>query len=99
MSQLPELATTFAAGAAGCLTMWKLIQKMTAKTADTNNKRVSALFPNGEKREILDIVDALLQSDRDKHKEILALRSEVTGEVQSVRADVARIAKALGIPL
>ena len=88
MMDLPQIAATFAAGAAGTASMFKLLKMMAARRAEPERKRMNSLFPNGEKLDIIERIDDLTLRDRDRHKELHELTSSVE-----------RIAKALGIPL
>ena len=88
MTEPLQIVSTFAAGAAGCLTMMKLLEKVKRWNAEPERKRIAALFPNGEKLQIIERIDELTQHDRDRRKELLELSSNVD-----------RIARALDIPL
>jgi hypothetical protein len=75
MSGPVEIASTFAAGAAGALSMVKLLRMMDHRKGEPERKRIAALFPNGEKAEIIAAIDALKQDARDRHQDILRIES------------------------
>jgi hypothetical protein len=95
MVDIVQVASTFAAGAAGALSMVKLLKIVERRQAEPERKRIASLFPNGEKQQMIDAIDLLRQAATDRHKEVLRAQSDI----EQVRADVARLAKGLGISL
>ena len=83
-----QVVSTFAVGAGGALSMIKLLKMLERRPAVQERKRIAALFPNGEKAEIIGAIDELKQAARDEHKERLELSSQVK-----------RLARELGISL
>ena len=83
-----QIVTTFAVGAGGALSMLKLLKMLERRPAAQERKRIAALFPNGEKAEIIGAIDELKQAARDQHITALTLRSQME-----------RLARELGISL
>jgi hypothetical protein len=88
-----QAVSTFALGAAGCLSMVKLLQTIERRRGKTEpspdeKRRTNRLFPNGEREQIIAAIDDLQLAGRARRKEHAELK-----------ADVARIAEHLGIPL
>lgn len=78
MANLVEMAGTFAAGAAGALSMVKLLRIMDHRRSEPERKRIAALFPNGEKAEIIGAIDTLRQQMIDNRRDHIRLESVVS---------------------
>jgi hypothetical protein len=69
-----KLSTTFAAGAAGCFTMLRFVRMMEEQK---KGKQAKILFPNGERKQIIDAIDELKVCSRNQHVQYLELRAIV----------------------
>ena len=85
---LLQAVSTFAVGMGGALSMVKLLKLIESRPAEKEKKRIAALFPNGEKAEIIGAIDELRQNARDEHRARLELTSQVR-----------KIAQELGVSL
>ena len=57
--------------------MVKLLRMMDLQRSDADGRRVRKLFPNGERDQILQRIDELAESNRQRHREFLELRTMV----------------------
>ena len=81
--------------AAGGLSLVKLMAIINKRRSEPERKRIAALFPNGEKAEIIGAIDEIRQQMRDNHRDHLRL----TSEHLRLTSVVSRLAEAIGIDL
>jgi hypothetical protein len=90
---LAQIATTFAAGAAGCLSMAKLLQTLERKRRESRPifpisvVPAPRLFPDGAHDEMIAAIDELKIANRERRR-----------EYSDLKAHVERISEAIELP-
>ena len=70
-----QAAATFAAGAAGCLSMYKLVRAMERRRTDT--PKSESIFPNGERDKVIQALSYLREQNNLRATEITRLATSV----------------------
>ncbi len=74
-----QLPVAFAAGAAGCVSMAKLL-RLIGRPAQSSVAPRNTLFVNGEKDAVLERIDQLAEQNRERVRDVRGLKEDLSIE-------------------